>query len=186
MLLCLLLALGAGWLAWLALEGRTAWDALEAMPVTPLAYTSDGDVVRVSGRVVFPGPALRTPLQGRPCVGYRLELTGTKAPRATEAWGRFELHDESGKAVVETRVLELLLARTHEVRATPGAPLPGPVAALAQVGDAPTGWRECWVEAEDPVTARARVARSAEGLRLVTPAGEPLRISTLERLARRG
>jgi hypothetical protein len=186
MFLCLLVALGAGWLVWLALKGRTAWDELEAMPVTPLSAAAEGTVVRVRGRAMLSGPPLRTPLQGRPCVGYRLELTGTKAPSAKEAWAAFELQDESGKALVASGALELLLARTHEARVTPGAPLPPPVSALVTPGDSPTGFREAWIEVDEPLTVRARLGRSAEGLRLVPPEGEPLRLSTLERLTRQG
>ncbi|MEN9796326.1 MAG: hypothetical protein RL653_22 [Pseudomonadota bacterium] len=185
MFLCLLIALGASWLLWLALKGRTAWDALEAMPVTPLSEAADGAVVRVCGRAVLAGAPLRTPVQGRPCVGYRLELTGTKQPRATGDWAAFEVQDAGVKARVDSGQLEPLLARTYEGRLAPGVPLPAAAAALAGPGDAPTGWRESWVEADEPVTVKGQLVHSSEGPRLAAPEGEPLRLSTLERLTRR-
>ena len=157
MLLCLLVALGSAWLAWLALKGRTPWDALEAMPLTPLSEARHGEVVRVRGRAVPVGAPLRTPNQGRPCVGYRVEQQGMR-----EAWATFELHDGTARALVETSSVDVLFAHSRE-----GA-----------------GWRESWVEVDAPLTVRARVVREGEVLRLAAPGGEPLRMSDQERLAR--
>ncbi len=84
-----------------------------------LADHPDG-VVHVSGKVALESP-LFAPLTGRPCAGFRLEVSSARhtTPRRVDEWRNFRLVDGTGSALVMGQAAEwdLMVTGWREVAA---------------------------------------------------------------------
>jgi len=184
MLLCFLAALGATWVAWLFLRGKTAWDALEGMPVTAVKDLRPGERQRVRGTVVALEAPPRSPLQGKPCVVARLIVAVDGRELVEELAETFGVQDGTGTVRVAMQRHEALFATSYKQTPAPGAPLPGAVKRLVDAGAPgrmPTHWSEELLSPGDPVTALGLVGAGAN--EVSAPEGEALRLSNVARLA---
>jgi hypothetical protein len=185
MLLCFLAALGGCWVAWLLLKGKTAWDALEAMPVTAAADLRPGEVQRVRGTVVALAPPPRSPLQGKACVVARLVVGVAGRELREEVAVPFGVQDGTGTVRVLPARWEAVFASASRQSPAPGAPLPAAVKRLVDAqapGGTPTHWAEELLAPGEAVTVHGAVGPAAGELH--APEGGTLRLSNVARLAR--
>ncbi|MBM4381619.1 MAG: hypothetical protein FJ086_20320 [Deltaproteobacteria bacterium] len=185
MLLCFLVALGGCWVAWLLLKGKTEWDALEAMGVTPVAELRPGEVRRVRGAVVVLEAPPRSPLQGKACVVARLVVTVDGRELREELAVPFGVQDGTGTVRVVPARWEAMFASGSKQAPAPGAPLPAAVKRLVDAqapGATPTHWTEELLSPGEAVTVHGAVGPAAGELH--APEGGTLRLCNVARLAR--
>jgi hypothetical protein len=112
MVLSLWLASGAVGLAATATALRSkftqharAWARAERHVARSIEHAPLSETVRLSGRLRLAGPALISPLSGRPCAGYHATVeAGDSRNRLLASEARFSdflLEDDSGRVLVE-------------------------------------------------------------------------------------
>ena len=82
-----------------------AWARAERHVARSIEHAPTSETVRLSGRLRLAGPALTSPLSGRPCAGYHATVeAGDNRKRVLGSEARFSdfvLEDESGRVLVE-------------------------------------------------------------------------------------
>lgn len=94
-----------------SLRRRTrAWRALRRAPHLLIAHVQNGASARITGTVSAIANERTSPVEGTPCVGFRLEIARREGRGQTIVMRReecdpFAIGDETGKATVEGLVL---------------------------------------------------------------------------------
>jgi hypothetical protein len=102
-------------------RAERARRALAGLPQKRLAEKQDGDRVVVSGVVSSAAQPLRSPLTGRPCIGYRFTILEDFSPGMDlDSCGKFAINAEGAEAVVQGAVVLSL-----ETTPIPAAECPG-------------------------------------------------------------
>ena len=97
---CLLFVVSHGYAWWANRRDR----ALRLARIVPIAHLKDGRWVMVTGVVGAVEPPMTSPLNQRPCIGFRLlvsQIPGDPPVLKEEECAAFSLEDDTGKVAVD-------------------------------------------------------------------------------------